>query len=191
MTARTSRKRELAIAALLAANTIAEAARAICVSEKTLRRWLAEPDFQAAYRDAPAQAVTAAVGRLQGLLAKAARTLERNMDSGVPAVEVRSAVAAFELAFRPSDIAEPGARGVRGTFPFGLDALAQAQAEASAFDFSDLAREYAARFKLRAMADRMRDELRAEMERAAIDVTSGSSPTGTTSGDPDAAPSLP
>jgi hypothetical protein len=104
VTAGKSRKRDQAIAALLGANTITEAARAAGIGEKTLRRWLAEADFQAAYRDARAQAVTGAVGRLQGLLSKAAGTLERAMDSGSPGVEVRAAVAAFDLAYRGAEL---------------------------------------------------------------------------------------
>lgn len=47
-----SRKRDQAIAALLTQPTISEAAKAIGVGEKTLRRWLKVPEFMAAYNAA-------------------------------------------------------------------------------------------------------------------------------------------
>lgn len=74
------------------------------VAESTLRRWLAGPEFQAVYRDARAQAVSMAVGRLQGLQAKAAETLERAMSCSSPAVELRAAVAVFERAYRGAEL---------------------------------------------------------------------------------------
>jgi hypothetical protein len=44
-----SRKREKAIAALLTEPTIAQAAKAAGIGEKTLRRWLKSPEFSLAY----------------------------------------------------------------------------------------------------------------------------------------------
>src|SRR5437763_102872 len=54
-----ARKREQAIAALLERPTIAEAAQAVGVSERTLRRWLSEADFAADYAAARPGAVRA------------------------------------------------------------------------------------------------------------------------------------
>ena len=89
------------IAALLEHATITAAADAVGIGDKTLRRWLAEPDFQAAlYRTAREQAVRMAVGRLQGVLAKATEALERTMTCGTPATEVRAAVAVIEHAVK-------------------------------------------------------------------------------------------
>ena len=99
-----ARKREQAIAALLATSTIAEAASAAGVSERTLRRWLAAPAFQADYRAAREQAVRIAVGRLQGLLSAATEALERAMTCGTSAVEMRAAVAVIEHAFKGTDL---------------------------------------------------------------------------------------
>ena len=104
MTARKSRKHQEAIAALLGARTIADAARATGIGEKTLRRWLSEPDFQDAYRSAREEAVRGAVGRLQALLSKATETLERALSCGKPAVELRAAVAAFEQAYKGTEL---------------------------------------------------------------------------------------
>jgi hypothetical protein len=99
-----TRKREQAIAALLESPTITEAAQVVGVGEKTLRRWLAEPEFQAAYRDARQEAVRMAVGRLQGLLVKATETLERTMSCNSPAIELRAAVAVIEQGFKGAEL---------------------------------------------------------------------------------------
>ncbi len=74
-----SNARAVAIAALAAGLTQAEAAERAGVSERTLRRWLKDPEFAQALADAQAQAgaevlkqvtaaITAAVDTLQGLL---------------------------------------------------------------------------------------------------------------------------
>jgi hypothetical protein len=80
------------------------AATAIGIGEKTLRRWLAEPEFQADYGSARERAVKIAVGRLQGLLSKATDTLERTMTCGNPATEIRAAVAVIEHGFRGAEL---------------------------------------------------------------------------------------
>ena|SRR5207244_10272971 len=97
-------RREIAIAALLQHPTITAAATAVGIGEKTLRRWLSEPAFQAYYRAAREQAVRMAVGRLQGLLSKATETLERAMACGTPTTEVRAAVAVLEHAFKGAEL---------------------------------------------------------------------------------------
>jgi len=86
-----SRKRDLAIAALLAKATLAEAAASVGVSEKTLRRWLQDPDFAAEHRAAQRQAVDLAIARLKQATGEAVATLRRNLTAGVPSVEVRAA----------------------------------------------------------------------------------------------------
>ena len=63
-----------------------------------------QPEFQAAYRRARAEPLREAVERLHGLLRKAAETLERNLTCGVPVIEVRAAVAVYELAFRGAEL---------------------------------------------------------------------------------------
>ena len=105
-----NRKREVAIAALLSSPTIEQAAQLAGIGEKTLRRWLAEPDFQALYRDARQEAVRTAVGRLQGLLAEATEALRRAMTCGSPAVETRAALAVIEQAFKGAELLDLGQR---------------------------------------------------------------------------------
>ena len=99
-----NREREVAIAALLSRPTIEEAAQIAGISEKTHRRWLRDdPDFTASYREARQQAA-AAVGRLQGLLAKATDMLDRTMTWGSPAVETRAALAIIEQAIKGAEM---------------------------------------------------------------------------------------
>lgn len=50
--AKLERKQEEAIAALLTHRTVEEAARSIDIAPSTLLRWLKDPDFDAAYREA-------------------------------------------------------------------------------------------------------------------------------------------
>lgn len=66
-----SRNQEKAIAALLSNPSIPEAAAAVGIAEKTLRRWLDDDGFRAAYREACQQVVAAVVQKLQGAMDKA------------------------------------------------------------------------------------------------------------------------
>ena len=59
------RKMEEAIAVLLTQRNVEEAARATGISTKTLLRWLQNPEFKAAYRDARRTAFGQATARLQ------------------------------------------------------------------------------------------------------------------------------
>ena len=62
---RISRKQDTAIGALLSRPTISAAAESVGIGEATLRRWLKNPDFLAAYGTAWREAVSQAVGQLQ------------------------------------------------------------------------------------------------------------------------------
>jgi hypothetical protein len=65
--AKTSRKVERAIAALLSHGTLGQAAVASDISESTLRRWLKEPHFQAAYGQAKRQLLEGTINRLRSI----------------------------------------------------------------------------------------------------------------------------
>jgi hypothetical protein len=101
---RQTRKRDVAIGALLTEPTIEAAAKAAGIGEKTLRRWLHEPDFDAAHREAREEVVRTAVGRLRALLGEAIETLRRGMTCGTPSVEIRAAVAVIEQVIKGTDV---------------------------------------------------------------------------------------
>lgn len=91
-----------AIAALLTAPTIAEAAAAVGVHEQTLWRWLQDPEFQSRYREAKREAVSQAVARLQQVSGEAVDTLRGIMvdTEAKDAARVTAAKAVLEMAFK-------------------------------------------------------------------------------------------
>jgi phage terminase small subunit len=86
-------KQRRAVTALLTQPDTTAAARSAGASRDTLYRWLAEPAFQAALRDAEADALAAVSRRLVRLADAAATTLETAMrDEATPAAtRVRAA----------------------------------------------------------------------------------------------------
>ncbi len=83
--------RETALNSLLASATITEAAKKCGLNEKTLRRYLADADFQKEYRAARRVVFEQNISRLQSLHTQAVDALERNLTCENPSVEVRSA----------------------------------------------------------------------------------------------------
>src|SRR4030081_3171357 len=73
------RKKEEAIAALLTTRSLEDAARIAGVAVKTLLRWMKEPDFDAAYRQARRSAFGQSIARLQQAASAAASTLLKVM----------------------------------------------------------------------------------------------------------------
>jgi hypothetical protein len=82
-----------AIAALLTARNIEEAAKAVGIAPNTLLSWMKVPEFQTEYREARRAAYSQAVARLQqGATAAATTLLKVMLDQGTPAsVKVRAA----------------------------------------------------------------------------------------------------
>lgn len=70
-----SPKQQAAIAALLTARDVRAAAKNAKVGERTLHRWLVDPAFQAALKDAEHAALDIAVRRLTGAMQLAIDTL--------------------------------------------------------------------------------------------------------------------
>jgi hypothetical protein len=101
-----SRRQEQAIAALLTAPTVKAAAQAARVSEKTLRGWMCDEPFDAAYRAARRQAVDHAVTLLQRLCCRAVKTLARAMRSDNPNVQLRAATTVLEMAMRGVELGD-------------------------------------------------------------------------------------
>ena len=81
-----SRKKEQAVVALLSQRNIEEAAKSIGVGPNTLLRWMKEPDFDAAYREARHLAFGQSISRLQQASTAAVTTVLKLMvDQSVPA----------------------------------------------------------------------------------------------------------
>ena len=93
-------KKEAAIMALLSQRNIAEAARTAGVSERTLHRWLKDPDFGAAYREARRTALSQSMARLQQMSTAAVTTLGIIMldANAPPGVRLRAADAVLNHA---------------------------------------------------------------------------------------------
>jgi hypothetical protein len=105
---RLSRKQEQAIAALLEKPTVAEAATTIGINEKTLRGWLKDPVFAAAYRQTRREVLETSVGRLQAATATAVDTLVTAAKSGTNESDrVRATIALLDHAFKGFDPAAP------------------------------------------------------------------------------------
>lgn len=111
-TGKITRKMESAIASLLTAPTIAEAAHAVGVSEQTLWRWLQQDEFNDRYREAKRMAVAQAVARLQQATTQAVSTLEDVMSSDESPTSSRVAAAktVLEMAFRAVEIEDMATR---------------------------------------------------------------------------------
>ena len=106
-----TRLREQAIAALLETTTITAAAQRTGVAEKSLRNWLKDPDFAAAYRDARRAMVTHASDRLAKSCQEAVNALSDIMQhSENDAPRVTAARAILDYAYRAVEIDDLAAR---------------------------------------------------------------------------------
>jgi len=110
--AKFGRKKEAAVAALLSHRNLEEAARATGVVPNTLLRWMKEPEFDAAYREARRTAFGQAVARLQQGASAAATTLLKTMiEPSTPAsVRVRAAECVLNHAMKAIEIEDIEAR---------------------------------------------------------------------------------
>ena len=110
--AKFGRKKEAAVAAVLSHRNLEEAARATGVVPNTLLRWMKEPEFDAAYREARRTAFGQAVARLQQGASAAATTLLKTMiEPSTPAsVRVRAAECVLNHAMKAIEIEDIEAR---------------------------------------------------------------------------------
>jgi len=80
------RKKEQAVAALLSQRNVEEAAKAIGVGTNTLLRWMKEPEFDTAYRQAKRAAFSQSVARMHQATGAAVSTVLKIMvDPNAPA----------------------------------------------------------------------------------------------------------
>jgi transposase-like protein len=86
-------KQEAAVLALLSSRNVEEAARVVGVTSKTLYRWMKEPAFDAAYREAKRAAFSQSIARLHQMTTAAVTTIGKVMldSSTPPATKVRAA----------------------------------------------------------------------------------------------------
>jgi len=110
--AKFGRKKEQAIAALLTEPNAKEAARVVGIGSATLLRWLKEPEFDAAYREARRAAFGQSIARLQQATSAAVSTLLKIMeDSEAPAsTRVRAADSVLGHASKAIEIEDIEAR---------------------------------------------------------------------------------
>ena len=88
--------KEIALNALLNSTSTTDAAQKSQLSEKTLRRYLEDAEFQKEFRAARRVVFEQNIVRLQSLHAGAVDTLERNLNCENPSVEVRAAQIVIE-----------------------------------------------------------------------------------------------
>jgi hypothetical protein len=125
-------RQEKAITALLATDTLGQAAQQVGVTERTLRNWLRDPSFLAAYRQARSQILEHSLGVMQGAAISAVTCLQRNLSCGRHSVEVAAAgkilehslgaVELFDLAQRVAELEERlegGTHAYSNAFPNG------------------------------------------------------------------------
>ena len=108
--AKNDHAREQAILALLAHPTIPEAAKACGVGEVTLWRWLQEPAFRDAYRQARRQVLEGAIGSLQQAATEAATTLRALLTADSESVRLGACRAILEQAMKGADLLDLEAR---------------------------------------------------------------------------------
>jgi len=104
--AKRARKEAQAIIALLEHPTIAAAATACGVSERSLWRWLQDADFQKKYREAQRAVVDGAIGELQAATIEAVKTLRRNLNCGNSFAENSAAQAILTHSFKAIELSE-------------------------------------------------------------------------------------
>ncbi len=88
--------KEKVLSALLESATISEAAKTCRLNEKTVRRYLADAEFQTEFRAARRVVFEQNIVRLQSLHAGAIDALERNLTCEIPACEIRAAAIVIE-----------------------------------------------------------------------------------------------
>src|SRR5262249_49994960 len=91
-----SRRWEVAIACLLSEPTLEAAATKAGVSLSALKKWLKEPEFATAFREARTEVLRVAVTRLTALSSKAVEALDRNLTAGTPGAEIRAALGVLD-----------------------------------------------------------------------------------------------
>jgi hypothetical protein len=106
------RKKEAAILALLTSRNVEDAALQADVGARTIYRWMKEPEFDAAYREAKRAAFSQAIARLHQMTAAAVTTLGKVMiePNTPPATKVRAADSVLDHAAKAIELEDVEAR---------------------------------------------------------------------------------
>ena len=106
------RKKEDAIVALMTQRNLEEAAKSIGIVPNTLLRWMKEPEFDKAYREARRDAFGQSIARLHQMSSAAVATLGKVMvDAGTPpSVRVRAAEAIITHGAKAIELEDIDAR---------------------------------------------------------------------------------
>ena len=100
-----TRKQEAAIAALLTEPTVEAGAAKAGVSYRTLKSWLALPDFQAAYRRARRELMESTITRLQAATGEVVEMLKSVAKNGAKDGDrIRAGIALLDHAFKGTEI---------------------------------------------------------------------------------------
>jgi hypothetical protein len=105
-----------AVSALSEAGSLSEACRRCGVSDRTMMRWLASPQFAAAYRKATHGRYTDALSSLRSASVEAVETLRQALHAESEEIRVQAAVAILNLAGK-SELSEVIGRAARRRLP--------------------------------------------------------------------------
>jgi hypothetical protein len=101
---KTQVSREKAIDALLQCPTIRQAALMAGISDKTLGRWLKDPEFQKEYRLARQESFTSGAGMLARAMGAAVLVLRKHMTGDNVALAIRAATAIIDKALHAEGV---------------------------------------------------------------------------------------
>lgn len=102
---RFSRDQERAISALLVCPTVIAAAERCGVSAASLRRWMKDPEFSAAYEEARRRVLDASVNFLQEGMAAALKAMIRDTESKSFSERLQASQLIVETAIKGTEIA--------------------------------------------------------------------------------------
>ncbi len=94
------------LAALIEHPTVAEAAKASGISQRSIFRWLQRADFMEQFKVAQRAVIDDAIGDLQAATKKAVSTLVKNLDDKSPVVANRAAQIILSQALRGIELQE-------------------------------------------------------------------------------------
>jgi hypothetical protein len=101
-----SQKQSRALSALMSAPSVAEAAVTCGLGERTLWRWLGEPEFKAAYMKARREAMSHTITQLQQATGEAVEALRAIMqnDTEPASARVSAAKTVLEMALKELEL---------------------------------------------------------------------------------------